>query len=153
MLIEFNFFSFIIGNFCCWANFLGLLYFVLDFRSIDFFFGFGPRVLARRTGSDMEKPGPNPTRCHFYLFLSALPPSLSPPRPSLLIATSVIWVCVGYGWACSYEFGGFGFRSGGWFWVRVLWILAAAVVVVVDFGCSCGFCRFGCGGSISGGGD
>ena len=36
--------------------------------------------------------------------------------------------------------------------MRVLWILAAAVVVMVDFGCSCGFCRFGCG-SISGGGD
>ena len=43
--------------------------------------------------------------------------------------------------------------------MRVLWILAAAVVVVVDFGCSCGFRRlvmaavsvvvavnFGCGG-------
>ena len=37
--------------------------------------------------------------------------------------------------------------------MRVLWILAAAVVVMVDFGCSCGFCRFGCGSSISGGGD
>ena len=37
--------------------------------------------------------------------------------------------------------------------MRVLWILAAAVVVVVDFGCSCGFYRFGCGSSISGDGD
>ena len=36
--------------------------------------------------------------------------------------------------------------------MRVLWILAVAVVVVVDFGCSCGFRRFGYGGSVSGGG-
>ena len=28
--------------------------------------GFGPRVLARGSGPDMEKPGPNPTRCHSY---------------------------------------------------------------------------------------
>ena len=34
----------------------------------------------------------------------------------------------------------------------VLWILAAAVVVVVDFGCGCGFYRFGCGGNVGGGG-
>ena len=75
--------------------------------------GAGPRVLAHRSGSDMEKLSPNLTRCHSYLFLSALPPSLSPPRPSLLIATTVIWVCVSYGWVSSYEFGGYGFTGGG----------------------------------------
>ena len=26
--------------------------------------GFGPRVLARESGSSMKKLGPNPTRCH-----------------------------------------------------------------------------------------
>ena len=36
--------------------------------------------------------------------------------------------------------------------MRVLWILATAVVVVVDFGCGCGFCRFGCGDSVDGDG-
>ena len=30
MLIELNFFSFIIGNFCRWTNFFELVYFVLD---------------------------------------------------------------------------------------------------------------------------
>ena len=28
---------------------------------------FGPWVLACRSGPGMKKPGPNPTRCHFYL--------------------------------------------------------------------------------------
>ena len=27
-------FNFAIGNFCCWANFLEFVYFVLDFKSI-----------------------------------------------------------------------------------------------------------------------
>ena len=29
--------------------------------------GFGPWVLACRSGPGMKKPDPNPTRCHFYL--------------------------------------------------------------------------------------
>ena len=33
-LLGLIFFSFAIDNFCCWANFLGLVYFVLDSRSI-----------------------------------------------------------------------------------------------------------------------
>ena len=74
--------------------------------------GQGPRKkirLVNGPGSDMEKPNPLP----FLLVSLLLTPSLSPPRPSLLIVTTVIWVCVGYGWACSYEFGGYGFRGGG----------------------------------------
>ena len=67
--------------------------------------GQGPRKkirLVNGPGSDMEKPNPLP-----FLLVSLL------LTPSLLIATTVIWVCVGYGWACSYEFGGYGFRGGG----------------------------------------
>ena len=30
--------------------------------------GFGPRVLARGSGSSMKKPNPNPIRCHSYLY-------------------------------------------------------------------------------------
>ena len=30
--------GFVIGNFCCWTNCFGLIYFVLDFRCIIFFF-------------------------------------------------------------------------------------------------------------------
>ena len=33
------FFGLIIGNFCCWANFFGHVYFVLNFKFIDFFYG------------------------------------------------------------------------------------------------------------------
>ena len=39
-LLNLIFFSFIIGNFCCWTNFFGFVYFVLDFRSIIFIFYF-----------------------------------------------------------------------------------------------------------------
>ena len=40
-MIGLNFFflrkkKFAIGNFYCWANFSGLVYFVLNFRSINF---------------------------------------------------------------------------------------------------------------------
>ena len=43
MLFFFFFFSFTIGNFGCWTNFLGLVYFVLDFRSIKIFMVFKMR--------------------------------------------------------------------------------------------------------------
>ena len=36
-LLGLIFFSFAIDNFCCWANFLGLVYFALDSRSIKNF--------------------------------------------------------------------------------------------------------------------
>ena len=42
MLIRLNFFSFIIGNFYCWANFFRLVYFVLDIiinaKTTNFFY-------------------------------------------------------------------------------------------------------------------
>ena len=39
-LLGLIFFSFAIGNFCCWTNFLGLVYFVLDSISIKKIYGF-----------------------------------------------------------------------------------------------------------------
>ena len=39
-LLDLIFFSFTIGNFFCWANFFRLAYFVLKFKSIDFFMVF-----------------------------------------------------------------------------------------------------------------
>ena len=35
-LLSLIFCSFVIGNFCCWANFLIVAYFVLNFRPIIF---------------------------------------------------------------------------------------------------------------------
>ena len=34
--------------------------------------GFGSRVQTRGSGPDMEKPGPNPTRCHSYFLVFLL---------------------------------------------------------------------------------
>ena len=39
MLIGLFFFSFAIGDFCCCTNVFGLIYVVLEFRSIKFFNG------------------------------------------------------------------------------------------------------------------
>ena len=38
-LLDLIFFNFTIGNFCYWANFFGHVYFVLNFKFIDFFYG------------------------------------------------------------------------------------------------------------------
>ena len=44
MFIEHKFFfSFVIGNFCCWTNCFGPINFVLDFRCIKFFMAFKRR--------------------------------------------------------------------------------------------------------------
>jgi len=34
-----SFFSFAVSNFCCWTNFLDPVYFILDFRYVNFFYG------------------------------------------------------------------------------------------------------------------
>ena len=39
-LTRLNFFNFIIGNFCSWVKFFGLVNFVLDFISIVFLMAF-----------------------------------------------------------------------------------------------------------------
>ena len=38
-------FSFTVGNFCTWANFFGLVYFVLDLGPINFFMAFKRRTM------------------------------------------------------------------------------------------------------------
>ena len=43
--MDLIFFSFAIDNVCCWANFLGFVYFVLDFRAINFFINFKMRKM------------------------------------------------------------------------------------------------------------
>ena len=44
-LMDLIYFSLAIGNFCCWANFWGLVYLVLDFRSINLFMAIKMRKL------------------------------------------------------------------------------------------------------------
>ena len=41
--------NFTIDNFCFWAKFFGFVYFVLDFRSINFFYGLQNEKNARIT--------------------------------------------------------------------------------------------------------
>ena len=46
-LLDLIFFRFAIGNLCCWDNFLGLVYFVLDFISIKIFMAFKRRKMLK----------------------------------------------------------------------------------------------------------
>ena len=48
-LLDLIFFNFTIDNFCCWANFFELVYFVLNFKFIDFFVVFKKKKNARAT--------------------------------------------------------------------------------------------------------
>ena len=48
-LLDLIFFNFTIDNFCCWANFFELVYFVLNFKFIDFFVVFKNKKNARAT--------------------------------------------------------------------------------------------------------
>ena len=49
---------------------------------------FGPRVLARGSGSSMKKPDPNPIRCHSYLYSAIC------TRVILLFTSNILLCCI-----------------------------------------------------------